>query len=232
MTDNIKVNILKVFVDENGKFGNPVGVVINDNNKLSDEHKQKIAYELNFSETVFIDKFDKIPEVSIFNPIKKVRFAGHAVLGTAYFIRNVLNKNIDLIKCGEELVKIKEEDKVVYITAPLSIMPNWNYEELPSVNEVESLSKNEVLSKLHTVVWAYINKESGLIRARTFAPDWGIPEDQANGSGSMLLASKLNRDLEIHHGEGSIIFAKPIDDKFAEVGGLVVIDKEKEIKFN
>lgn len=232
MSNKITVNILKVFVDKDGKFGNPVGVVINDNDKLNDEQKQKIAHDLNFSETVFIDKFGKIPEVSVFNPIKKVRFAGHAVLGTAYFIKNVLNKNIDSIKCGEKMVKIKEEDKINYITAPLSIMPNWNYEELSSANEVENISKDEMLNKLHTVVWAYIDKVRGLIRARTFAPDWGILEDQANGSGSMLLASKLNKNLEIHHGEGSIIFAKSVDDKFAEVGGLVSLSEGKFIDIN
>ena len=84
----------------------------------------------------------------------------------------------------------------------------------------------------HTVVWSWMDISRGLVRARTFAPDWGIPEDQANGSGSMLLASKLDRKLEIHHGDGSIIFAKPIDKVSAEVGGLVSIGEDREISLS
>lgn len=74
----------------------------------------------------------------------------------------------------------------------------------------------------HTFAWAWINEDKGLIRARTFAPDWGIPEDEANGSGSMQLASILERKIEVIHGKGSIIYAKPEKSHFADVGGRVV----------
>lgn len=227
MNNKIAINIARVFVNNEGKFGNPVGIVLDEDQKLGDEERQKIATNLNFSETVFIDSLEEVPSISIFNPQHKVKFAGHAVLGTVFFIKNVLNKNISSIKCGDKLVKNNQENNITYITAPLSIMPNWNFEELSSVIEVESIFKKE-----HTFVWSWIDEAKGLVRARTFAPDWGIPEDQANGSGSMLLAAKLNRELEIHHGEGSIIFAKPVDINFAEVGGLVTIDKRSEFVFD
>jgi len=70
-------------------------------------------------------------------------------------------------------------------------------------------------------MWAWIDKTKGLIRARTFASDWEIPEAQGNGSGSMVLAAKLKRDIEIKHGEGSVIFAKPAPDGCADIGGRV-----------
>jgi predicted PhzF superfamily epimerase YddE/YHI9 len=62
-----------------------------------------------------------------------------------------------------------------------------------------------------------------MIRARTFAADWGIPEDEANGSGAMRLASTLGKTLEIHHGKGSVIYARRANERFAEVGGRVVL---------
>lgn len=222
----MEINIARVFVDKNGKFGNPVGIVIDDEHGLSDEEKQKVATKLNFSETVFIESLGVIPTVTIFNPQHKVKFAGHAVLGTAYFIKHILDKSIDSIKCWEEDVSVRFEGEKTYVVAPLSIMPGWSYEQLSSTNEVEELSKEEIAQKKHVFVWAWINETKGFVRARTFAPDWGIPEDQANGSGSMLLASKLNKELEIHHGDGSIIYAKTVNDKFAEVGGLVSVDKK------
>jgi len=226
--NNLNVNVAQVFVNKDGDYGNPVGIVLDEEQKLNEETRQQIATKLNFSETVFIDSLRKVPSVSIFNPQHKVKFAGHAVLGTAYYIRSVLKKDIGSIKCGNELVNIKEDGEILYITAPLSIMPSWNFEELNSYGEVEKMTKKEGLEKKHAVIWAWIDKSKGLIRARTFAPDWGIPEDQANGSGSMLLATKLNREIEILHGKGSVIYAKPIDSKTAEVGGRVVASKKTQ----
>lgn len=69
------------------------------------------------------------------------------------------------------------------------------------------------------MVWAWINKPKGLIRARTFAADWDIPEAQGNGSGSMLLASSVGRPIQIKHGKGSVIFAKPAPNNRADIGG-------------
>ena len=64
----------------------------------------------------------------------------------------------------------------------------------------------------------------GLIHARTSAGDWGIPEAQGNGSGAMVLAAKLKQAVEIRHGEGSVIFAKPAPDGCANIGGRVTLE--------
>jgi hypothetical protein len=68
------------------------------------------------------------------------------------------------------------------------------------------------------------------IRARTFAPDWGVPEEEANGSGSMQLAHKLGRNLEILHGKGSIIRAS-VGSSGIAIGGLVRQDPKISIKY-
>lgn len=103
----------------------------------------------------------------------------------------------------------------IYIQAPLSIMPPWNFKQ------VEDVFQDLDFKKEHIFVWSWTNEKEGIVRARTFAPDWGIPEDEANGSGSMLLAAKSKRNLKIIHGKGSMIFARYIDEKTAEVGGFV-----------
>ena len=91
----------------------------------------------------------------------------------------------------------------------------------------EVLTNKEVAIMEHTFVWAWVDEEKGIVRARTFASDWCIPEDEANGSGSMKLATMLNREITIIHGKGSVIYARPTNNHFAEVGGYVsnIIDK-------
>lgn len=123
-------------------------------------------------------------------------------------------------------VEVKSVDGVTYVDAPLSIMPAWKYQQLESPRFVEELTKDKISHFEHAFIWAWENELKGLVRARTFAPDWGIPEDQANGSGSMKLAAQLNRSLIITHGMGSVIYARPTKSERAEVGGLVKI-KEK-----
>jgi len=72
--------------------GNQLATFI-DCESLSDEEMQKIAREINFSETTFITSRqprDGGYDVRIFTPNAEVEFAGHPTLGTAYIIRQKL----------------------------------------------------------------------------------------------------------------------------------------------
>jgi len=218
----MEIDVANVFVDNNGQFGNPVGIIVDEKNRINEKKRQNLATKLNFSETVFINSL-AFPNVSIFNPQNKVKFAGHAVLGTIYFINHVLGKNINSVKCDSEMVTVKIESNITYICAPITIIPSWNYKQLASGKDVEELPETVANQMEHTFIWAWIDESKGLVRARTFVPDWGIPEDQANGSGSIKLASQLNKNLVITHGLGSVIYAKPLGSEFADVGGLVKI---------
>jgi predicted PhzF superfamily epimerase YddE/YHI9 len=62
------------------------------------------------------------------------------------------------------------------------------------------------------------------MRVRTFASRAGIREDEACGSGAMRMAAAFGRPLTLHHGHGSLIFAKPGPPGYADVGGLVAED--------
>ena len=70
--------------------GNPLAVVV-DENVLSDKTMQKIAAEINFSETAFVNP---LPEnnggyrARIFTPSREIAFAGHPILGTAKILRD------------------------------------------------------------------------------------------------------------------------------------------------
>jgi len=218
--DNI---VLKVFVDKDNKYGNPVKIIIDEQNKIGDDERLKICRASGFSEVVFINNI-KQNQISIFSPTREIPFAGHAVLGTVYFLNNITNSNIGYIECMNHKIDISYDNDKIWVKAKLETMPNWNFKEYDSIELIEELNVDNTKGFKHCFAWTWIDKEKSIVRARTFAPDWLIPEDEANGSGSMLLASKLNKELEIHHGKGSIIYARPVNLDSAEVSGVVIID--------
>ena len=91
-----RMNKPKFFITDvftNKKYGgNPLATFI-DCETLTDQEMQKIAKEINFSETTFITSrkpSDGGYDVRIFTPNSEVEFAGHPTLGTAYIIREKL----------------------------------------------------------------------------------------------------------------------------------------------
>lgn len=211
---------LKVFTNEKGEFGNPVGIIFDTEAKLSKEKRQEIATGSGYSEIVFIDNLIKL-EVSIYSPQRKIPFAGHALVGTAYYLRNQHKLDLTSIISMGELIKTWTEDNATWVEGLISTAPPWKFNQVDNSKVVESVAKNDRDKMEHTVVWAWADEQKGIVRARTFAPDWGIPEDEANGSGSMLLSHNLGRSLRINHGKGSVIYSKPVDANYAAVGGLV-----------
>lgn len=220
LADDLAIKVFNVFVNEHGLYGNPVGIVVDEERKIVQGERQRIAVKLGFSESVFIDDL-ATRAVSIYNPEREVGFAGHALVGTAYYMGQLLGEPVGQIKCRAGLVSIRTEDDKTFINASLEGTPPWIFREMEGPDEIDDLTFGQRKRFKHTVVWAWISKANGIVRARTFAPDWGIPEDEANGSGSMQLASRLDRELEIHHGKGSVIYAKPQGKNSAEVGGRV-----------
>ena len=69
--------------------GNPLAVFTKGQD-LKEEYLQKVAREMNLSETTFVfpstqDEADF--DVRIFTPTREIPFAGHPTLGTAYVLR-------------------------------------------------------------------------------------------------------------------------------------------------
>lgn len=215
----MEVTVLRVFVDKRGDFGNPLAVIVDANNRINPKDRQTITTKMGFSESVFINSLETF-DVSIFNPQQEVSFAGHALVGTSNFIRERLGNSIDYMFCKAGKIITWQENDLTWIQASLENTPPWHHKELANPILVENLPESEI-PKEHTFVWSWIDKDKGVVRARTFAPDWGIPEDEANGSGSMQLSASLGRELEIHHGKGSVIYAKPIENGLVDVGGRV-----------
>jgi trans-2,3-dihydro-3-hydroxyanthranilate isomerase len=89
--------IVDVFA-ENKHAGNQLGVFPSSGG-LSDEQMQRLAKEMNYSETTFIlsrEQRDGGYDVRIFTPDREVPFAGHPTLGTAFVIQqDILGRPIE-----------------------------------------------------------------------------------------------------------------------------------------
>jgi predicted PhzF superfamily epimerase YddE/YHI9 len=214
------MDIIRIFVNEKGEYGNPHCVVIDNEKKLDDQSRQAFATKMGLSETVFVND-NASGNVSIFSPIRQCPFAGSALVGTAWLLNKLNKKPLDFLLSNDVKVPTWQEGGATYIRMAKSILPNWNYEQLSTPAEVEKLTLADTKNKEHMFVWAWIDESAGLVRARTFAFDWGIPEDPANGSGSMRLADSVGKEITVIHGLGSIIHARPVEDGLIEVGGLV-----------
>lgn len=223
----IDAHFLRVFTDSNGNFGDVASVVIDEGKHIDDAKRQEIARELNTGETIFINDLATV-DISIVHPQGEIGFAGVGVVGTAWLLAKLRGNPTERMQSRDGEIAIWQAGDITWARGPLSIMPPWSYRQLENAEAVEQIKLEDTSGWRHTMAWAWIDEAKGLIRARTFAADWDIPEAEGNGSGSMVLAARLNQEIEIRHGKGAVIFAKPAADGQADIGGRIVETKGSE----
>jgi predicted PhzF superfamily epimerase YddE/YHI9 len=214
------VYVLHVFTDEQGNFGDIATVIFDEGRGIPDDTRQEIARDLDAVETAFVNDA-AAHQVSFVRGQREIDFAGVPAVGVAWLLGQREGRPISQLEGRGGEITVTQESGLTWVRASLSTMPPWKHVQYPDADSVDRISLPETADWEHTMVWAWINENEGYIRARTFAADWDIPEAMGNGSGSMLLASLLGRVIEIRHGEGSVIHARPADDGSADIGGRV-----------
>lgn len=209
------LHVLKVFVGEGGAGGNPLGVFL-DGSKVPEEDRQRVAADLGFSETVFVDNPDR-GELRIFTPVTELPFAGHPLVGTAWLLaREGSRASVLRPPAGE--VPTRSEGDVTFISGRPEWAPAYEHIELDSPAGVDALT-GPPDGYDSAGVWAWEDEEAGRVRARVFPLRIGIEEDEATGAHAVRLAAWLGRRLTIRQGKGSIILAEPRPDGTVEIGG-------------
>jgi predicted PhzF superfamily epimerase YddE/YHI9 len=229
-SDNaIEARVLRVFVDREDQFGNPLGVIFDPGDLLSPRVRQDAAIALGYSETVFVTDVRQ-RRIAIHSPQSEVEFSGHAVVGAAWLLRLLLGEDVGALEGSTHSFRTwSADDGVVWVAAPLRCTAPWSLQYMPSATTVDRLTVPPEASRDHTQVWSWLDKDLSTIRARTFASRFGIPEDEANGSGCMRLAAVLGQPIEVLHGEGSVVYASPQRPGWAAVGGRVVEDERRVV---
>ena len=118
-----EVNVLRVFADAQGKFGNRLGVI---SGAVPANDRQRVAAELGFSDTIFID--DPIPgfgavRAEIFTPAVDLLFTGHPAVGAAWWLRE-RGKPIRSLQFRAGVVEIRYVGELVTAEVSPNGLPN------------------------------------------------------------------------------------------------------------
>ena len=204
---------MRVFTAPDGGFGNELGTV-----QTPVDDPQAVATALGFSETVFVHSVaDGRATISIHTPASELPFAGHPSVGTAHFLGGLTT----LAEAAGD-VAVRYDGDLTWITGRADWAPAFTFHELASPADVDALDPLSFPAGKH-YLWAWISPTE--IRARMFAPEMGIVEDEATGAAAVRITTQLGRDLTIRQGLGSVIHTRLLGE-FVEIGGRTVYDRQ------
>ncbi len=198
--------------------GNHLGVV-NDVTGLDDATMQKIATDLGFSETVFVEwDADSGPSVRIFTPAEELPFAGHPLVGAAWVLTALGPGEMTRLRYQTGEAVLRRDGEMMWVevlmngdvvppgdapefleragVAPLEdvarvMLPNeYVMARLPSFAAVAALSPDMDVLASRFGTLAYA-RDDDQVRARFFAPNTAVAEDPATGSAAIGLATVL-----------------------------------------
>ena len=208
------LHVLRVFVNDDGEWGNPLGVFL-DGGRVPEGRRQDVAAALGFSETVFVE--DRAEgRVRIHTPAVELPFAGHPTVGVAWLLAHV-GSTVETLHTPAGEVAVRSEGEDAFVVARPEWAPRFAYRQLACPAEVRGI--DAVTVDIDTYAWAWIDESAGTIRARAFVPELGIAEDEATGSAAIALCAQLGRRLVIHQGHGSVLRCEPLADGTVELGG-------------
>jgi predicted PhzF superfamily epimerase YddE/YHI9 len=124
-------------------------------------------------------------------------------------------------------LQVRYEAELVWIAARPEWSPPFEYIERPDSDDVDALTGSPE-GEGWAYCWAWDDEEAGRVRARSFVTGAGISEDEATGSAALALCAQLGRPIQIRQGRGSEIFARPLDDGWAEIGGRATLDEVRD----
>ena len=225
----IDVTVLRVFTDPDGNHGNPLGVV--DNSTVTPDDRQRIATELGYSETIFVD----LPEggastahARIFTPAVELPFAGHPTVGASWWLRD-RGTPINTLRVPAGVVQVTYDDELTAVSARSEWAPGFAIYDLASVDDLMAADPDDYSDDVEHYLWTWLDKSAGTIRSRMFASHLGVPEDEATGAAAVRITDYLSRDLEIVQGKGSMISTEWSPEGWVRVAGRVVSDGVKQI---
>jgi predicted PhzF superfamily epimerase YddE/YHI9 len=220
----VHVDVVRVFVDPDGRFGNPLGIIDGAQVPLAD--RQRVAAELGYSETVYVDDA-ATGTIRIFTAAGEMAFAGHPTVGVAWWLQS---QGVDtpMLRVPAGDIPVTRDGDLVSVRADTTWGSTWDWRQLAVPYDVLTADPTSY-SAGHTFLWAWQDEPAGTIRARAFAPAMGITEDEATGSAVTQLTAQLTRDLLVIQGAGSHLHTTWHPPTHATVGGRVLPSASRTI---
>lgn len=114
-----ELHVLRVFINEEGEWGNPLGVFLK-GAEVPETERTRVAAELGFSETVFVED-PASGRISIHTPAVELPFAGHPTVGTAWLLARE-GLPVEALKPPAGRVGVRVEADEAFVTA----RPQWS----------------------------------------------------------------------------------------------------------
>jgi predicted PhzF superfamily epimerase YddE/YHI9 len=225
----IDVTVLRVFTDEDGRFGNPLGVV--DAADVDPADHQRIAAELGYSETVFVTsptEGTRSAHARIYTPTTELPFAGHPTVGASWWLRDH-GTPIKTLQVPAGLVQVSYDGDLTAVSARAEWAPSFAVCDIGSLDELLAADPEDYADEAEHYLWTWLDEAAGTIRSRMFAPHLGIREDEATGAAAVRITEHLSRDLTIVQGEGSVILTRWSAEGWVHVAGRVADDGQRQI---
>jgi len=221
----IDVTVLRVFTDSDGNFGNPLGVV--DASRVEPQDRQRLAAQLGYSETIFVDlptAGSTTAHATIHTPRTEIPFAAHPTVGLSWWLREN-GTPINTLQVPAGLVQVSYEGSgLTGISARAEWAPEFAIHDLDSLEALFAADPADFPDDIARYLWTWTDRSTGSLRARMFAANLGVPEDEATGSAAMRITDYLSRDLTITQGKGSMIETTWSPEGWVRVAGYVVND--------
>lgn len=218
------VTELRVFTDSAGNFGNPLGVV--DASTVDTQWHQRIATQLGYSETVFVDlpsTGSTSARARIYTPLTELPFAGHPTVGASWWLR-ARGTRIRTLQVPAGIVQVSYHDELTTISARSEWAPEFAIHDLESLDELAAADPADFSDDVSHYLWTWSDESTGALRSRVFCGNLGVPEDEATGSAAVRMTEYLSRDLSITQGKGSVIHTTWSPHGWVQVAGRVVDD--------
>ena len=194
-----KIRIVDVFTDK-PLTGNQLAVVL-DGRDIAPRMMQRIAREMNFSETTFVlppESSSHAAKVKIFTPMLELSFAGHPTIGTAWVLRDegVVGSGVSEFVLEENVgpVSVRVDGAMVWMTHPKfsfgQVVPH------AAVASALSLQEDDIVHDIPTQVATTGNPFLYVVLRDAEAVDRAVCDKAA-------LAKLLGRDM----GHGVYLFA-------------------------
>lgn len=201
----LKFWYIDVFTSE--KFsGNPAAVFF-ESDGLDEKIMQKIANELNISETVFLQKTDKKADYKarIFTPKRELPFAGHPTIAASFAFKKFygISKEKLIQDCGAGLIEVEEKNSITFVKqndpqfAEISISKK-------EISEMFGVKENEIIDlpmlKISTGIWwGIVNLTSSEAVSRV-SPNYEkiIKLSEKENLVGVQVFAKTNKNPEIH----------------------------------
>ncbi|MFD0773328.1 PhzF family phenazine biosynthesis protein [Streptomonospora algeriensis] len=222
MNATTTLHVVTVFLGDGGTGGNELGVFLQASG-LPAEARQRIAADLGFAETVFVEDADH-GRLHIHTPAVELPLAGHPLVGTSWLLAHS-GHPIDVLNPPAGAVPTWSEGERVWIRADPDSAPFFDFRQLASPAEVDAVQGGE--PGVDMQVWAWEDEASGQVRVRVFPHGMGIDEDEATGAAALRLGRRLGRALTVRQGVGSRIDVRPGPGGTVEVGGRCALLKTR-----